>query len=108
MGKGVSRFHKHIQRNWTYPSLTTTFVTPPQYVLSPQQDITNYCSAAMIAHHQPSPVLHLTTTNQVDIDANTYGNPQSFTTPIKHNDVTPEIPGTTTKNSPVQPYSNSC
>ena len=72
--------YKHSLHNWTYPSPNTTFVVPPQSESSPQRDSINDCSAAIIACNQPSFVSILTTTNQVDTDANNDEKTQSFAT----------------------------
>ena len=103
MGKGILRIYKHTQHNWPYPHPNTKSVVPLRSTSSPKNDSTNDYSAALIAHNQPSPVSNLTTTNQVDTDVNNYGNTQYFATPRRYNHSTPEIRGTNTTITQVQP-----
>ena len=103
MGKGIGRFYKHSQCNWTLPHPNTIFVVPPRSVFSPQDDSTNYCSADIIYHNQPSPVSNLTTTYQVDTDVKNDGYKIYFATPGEQNHCTPEINDTNTTTNQVQP-----
>ena len=65
MGKGVSCVYKHIQHNWPYPYINTTFFVPPSYVSSLQNDGTSGCGANMVDLIQTSPISNPTTTNKV-------------------------------------------
>ena len=103
MGKGIGRFYKHSQCNWTFPPSNTILGVPPRSLFSPQDDSTNYCSADMIAYNQPSPVSNPTTTYQVDTDVNNDGYTNYYATPRKQNYCTPEINDTNTKTNQVQP-----
>ena len=59
----------HIQQYFPYLSPNTIFIVTPLSHLSSHHNITNDHSANFISHNHPSPLSHLTTTNQVD----TYG-----------------------------------
>ena len=70
---------------------------------SPQNGSTNYCSANIIAHNQPSPISNLTITDRVDNEVKNDGYTQYFETPRKQNHCTPEINDTNTITTQVQP-----
>ena len=80
MGKGVGRFYKKIQQNFQLLCPNTTIVVTLHYVLLSHHDRTNDFSDTLTAHINPSPVSHLTTTNQVDTYNNSYDDTQNFAT----------------------------
>ena len=83
IGKDICCHWKHIQCNCPYPSPNKKNSAPLCSASSPQNDITNYCSVAIIDHNQLSPVLDLITTNHVDTCINNDDDTQSFKTPFK-------------------------
>ena len=102
MGKRIGRVYKHSQHKYPYPSPNTTFVLPPHYVSSLQNDRTSVCGATMISLNEPPPLSNLTTTNQADTDVKNDIDSQYFATPIKRNHRTTEIRYTNTKTTRVR------
>ena len=89
MGKGIGRVYKQNQYNWTFLPPNTVLVVPPRSVSSPQNDSTNYCSADIIYHNQPSPVSNPTTTDQVGTDVNNDGYYKVFCNPQNNKTTAP-------------------
>ena len=68
MGKGFVCVYKHTQPNHPYPYTNRTFFVQPQFLFSPQHDITTTYGVTIISHNQPSPVSNLTTTTEFETD----------------------------------------
>ena len=88
--------------NWPYTLPNKTFVVTERSTSSPKNDSTNDCGDSMIALNQPSLVLKLIPINQVDTVINNDDNSNSFATPRKHNNSSPEMRDTNTTTNQVQ------
>ena len=49
-GKGIGRIYKYDKRNWTYPSQNTTFVIPPRFYTSIQNQKRSDYDTSVGAH----------------------------------------------------------